>query len=51
MSRNNTMLQAALAYVAEGLKVIPICNGTQDGKCGCGRGHTGLLAGQGMGKY
>lgn len=33
------MRQSALKIVAEGFKVIPLCNAMADGKCGCGRGH------------
>ncbi len=33
------MRQSVLKLVAEGFKVIPLCNATADGRCGCGRGH------------
>lgn len=33
------MRQSALKLVAEGFKVIPLCNAAADGRCGCGRGH------------
>ena len=33
------MRQSALKLVAEGFKVIPLCNATADSRCGCGRGH------------
>jgi len=40
-NNDNVMLQAALSYAAQGFKVFPVCWPTPDGKCGCGRGHTG----------
>jgi hypothetical protein len=38
--------EAALEYIAMGFPVIPLCWPTQDGTCGCGRGHEGKSIGK-----
>jgi hypothetical protein len=38
--------EAALEYIAMGFPVIPLCWPTQDGPCGCGRGHEGKSIGK-----
>ena len=47
-SNKTTMLEAALDYARQGLKVLPLCHPNEDGKCGCGPGwnHKGSVIGK-----
>lgn len=46
MKAANDIKKAASDYVRDGLPVIPLCWPTADGKCACGKGHTGKQIGK-----